>query len=203
MRSAHESRSSYAQRKDALRLAARSERRTRPADARTSCGRAVTEVLLATLPADRFRTVAAYVSTGDEPPTGPLLAALRARRTRVLLPVVVDDGLDWADYGGPDELAPARWELAEPTGPRLGTAALAAADAVVVPALRVDRAGRRLGRGGGYYDRALVHARPGVPVIAVVYDGEVVDEVPAEDHDVAVTAAATPSGLLPLGDALR
>ena len=199
MNSAHESGSSYAQRKDALRHAARSARRTRPAEARTSCGRALAEVLLAALPSDRFGTVSAYVATADEPPTGPLLDALRGRGTRVLLPVVGDDGLDWAEYEGEEHLAPARWGLAEPTGRRLGAAALADADAVLVPAMLVDRAGRRLGRGGGYYDRALVRARPGVPRIALVFDEEVVDEVPAEDHDQPVTAAATPSGLVRLG----
>ena len=62
------------------------------------------------------------------------------------------------------------------------------------PALAVDRFGIRLGRGGGYYDRALVHARPDAVLVTVVFDGERVDELPREDHDRSVAAVVTPSG---------
>jgi 5-formyltetrahydrofolate cyclo-ligase len=62
---------------------------------------------------------------------------------------------------------------------------------VLVPALLVDRRGNRLGRGGGSYDRALVRAT-GLTV-ALLHDGELVEELPAEAHDVPVRAAATPS----------
>ena len=62
-----------------------------------------------------------------------------------------------------------------------------------MPALAVDGEGNRLGRGGGSYDRALRRAT-GL-TIAVLYDGERVDTVPAEPHDVRVHAVVTPSGL--------
>ncbi|MBD0672606.1 5-formyltetrahydrofolate cyclo-ligase, partial [Streptomyces sp. CBMA156] len=53
-------------------------------------------------------TVAAYVSVGSEPGTRPLLDALRERGVRVLLPVLLpDNDLDWAEYAGPEALAPA------------------------------------------------------------------------------------------------
>jgi 5-formyltetrahydrofolate cyclo-ligase len=91
-------------------------------------------------------------------------------------------------------LAPGRFGLLEPLGPRLGPTALGTADVVVVPALAVSRDGARLGRGGGYYDRALQHARPGAVLVALLFDDELLDEVPAEDHDHRVTAVVTPSG---------
>ena len=72
--------------------------------------------------------------------------------------------------------------------------AIAAADAVVVPALAVDRFGIRLGRGGGYYDRALVHARADAVLVTVVFDDERVPELPREIHDRPVRAVVTPSG---------
>ena len=56
---------------------------------------------------------------------------------------------------------------------------------VLVPALAVDRAGNRLGRGGGSYDRALARVGPLIPVIALLYDDELLDQVPAEQHDIA------------------
>jgi 5-formyltetrahydrofolate cyclo-ligase len=89
---------------------------------------------------------------------------------------------------------PGRFGILEPVGPKLGPTAIGTAEVVVVPALAVDRGGTRLGRGGGWYDRALRHARPGAVVVAVVFDGEVVDRLPALDHDRPVTAVVTPSG---------
>ena len=133
------------------------------------------------------------MGTGGEVPTLPLLDALVADGRRVLLPITLDDmTLDWADYTGADDLAPARLGLLEPTGPRLGPAAIADAEAILVPALAVDPEGRRLGQGGGCYDRALPHATG--RVIAVVADDEVLERVPTEPHDLPVEALLTPSG---------
>jgi 5-formyltetrahydrofolate cyclo-ligase len=70
---------------------------------------------------------------------------------------------------------------------------LAQAAIVVVPALSVDRRGNRLGRGRGYYDRALSDLAGSV--VAVVYDDELIDEVPAEPHDRRVDAVLQPRGL--------
>ncbi|HUR14661.1 MAG TPA: 5-formyltetrahydrofolate cyclo-ligase [Mycobacteriales bacterium] len=132
--------------------------------------------------------VASYVGVGAEPYVPP--------RPGWLLPVLrEDDDLDWARYDG--ELAPGRLGLLEPTGPRLGPAAVAECAVVLVPALRVDRAGNRLGKGGGSYDRALRRAT-GLTV-ALLHDDELVDAVPHEAHDVRVRAVASPgNGLVVL-----
>ncbi|MFK7960738.1 MAG: 5-formyltetrahydrofolate cyclo-ligase [Phycisphaerales bacterium] len=66
-----------------------------------------------------------------------------------------------------------------------------AIDLIVVPALAYDVAGHRLGRGGGYYDRFMERLRPGVPRVGIVFDRQIVDEVPAEDHDIAVHTVVT------------
>ncbi|MEU9077106.1 5-formyltetrahydrofolate cyclo-ligase [Kitasatospora sp. NPDC048538] len=148
-------------------------------------------------------TVAAYVSVGSEPGTGPLLDALRERGVRVLLPVLLpDNDLDWAEYGGPRELAPAGRGLLEPVGPRLGPEAVTAASVVLLPGLAVDRRGLRLGRGGGSYDRVLARLeRAGArPVLAVLlYEDELLARVPAEPHDRSVDLAVVPSGPQRLG----
>jgi len=144
-------------------------------------------------------TVAAYVPVGREPGSVELLDLLSDASMEVLLPVVVEDGLDWAAYSGRDGLRRGTLGTREPTGPRLGKAAPSRVDAALVPALAVDLAGVRLGRGGGYYDRVLPLVRPGVPVVALLHDGELVPRLPADPWDQRVDAAITPrSGWTPL-----
>jgi 5-formyltetrahydrofolate cyclo-ligase len=147
---------------------------------------------------------AGFLSVGSEPPTGPLLAALADLGARLIVPVLRTGGeLDWATYRPGDQARPGPRGTLHPDGPRLGLDAVCATDLVLVPALAVDRRGQRLGRGGGSYDRTLARlraARPGeaarsVLVCAVVYDDEVLDEVPTDDHDQPVDAVLTPTRL--------
>ncbi|WP_075734608.1 5-formyltetrahydrofolate cyclo-ligase [Streptomyces acidiscabies] len=149
------------------------------------------------------RAVAAYVSVGSEPGTLALLDALRARGVRVLLPALLpDNDLDWGLYDGEGSLASVRhggrMALLEPVGERLGPDAVTGADVVLLPGLAVDARGMRLGRGGGSYDRVLARlerAGSGAALVVLLYDGEVVERVPAEEHDRPVHAVVTPSGV--------
>jgi 5-formyltetrahydrofolate cyclo-ligase len=180
--------------KTALRDQLLTTRRRKPLlEVRTDAD-AIAQHLLAAGPVRRAATVAAYVSIGAEPGTGALLEALLTAGRRVILPVLLpDNDLDWAPHTG--ELRRAGRGLLEPPGPRLGPDAVATADVVLVPGLAVDRAGLRLGRGGGSYDRALGRVPVGTFTCVLLYDGEVLDSVPAEPHDRGVVAAATPSGV--------
>ncbi|MEU2669689.1 5-formyltetrahydrofolate cyclo-ligase [Streptomyces sp. NPDC007164] len=143
------------------------------------------------------RTVAAYVSVGTEPGTRALLDALRARGVRVLLPVLLaDNDLDWAPYEGAGHLVRAGRGLLEPDAEPLGREAVLEADAVLLPGLAVDARGMRLGRGGGSYDRVLARlaaagAHPAL--IVLLYDDEVVAQVPEEPHDHPVDVVVTPA----------
>ena len=141
-------------------------------------------------------TVAAYAAVGSEPPTRPLLDLLGDAAVTVLLPVVIGRGLGWSKYDGWTALVD-RQGLLEPAGD-VSRDALHDVDLVFVPALAVDHSGNRLGRGGGYYDRALVEV-PRQRVVAVVFGDEVLDVVPTQSHDVRVGAALTPDGVLQLG----
>ena len=159
--------------------------------------RYVAQHLLASPEVRRAATVAAYVSVGREPGTGPLLAGLEAAGKRVILPLLQpDNDLDWAVYRGPDSLVPARRGLLEPVGTPLGPDAIATADCVIVPGLAVDRTGLRLGRGGGSYDRALGRVPVGTFTCVVLHASEVRDEVPADPHDRQVTAVVTEDGVV-------
>lgn len=120
---------------------------------------------------------------------------------RALLPVLLDEA--GAPLGAP------RWGLweagqalvtlgrppAQPVGEARGAESLKEADLIVIPALAASVDGTRLGQGGGWYDRALVHRRPGTPVVAVIFDDEVVEAglIPAEPHDVPADAIVTPT----------
>lgn len=179
-----------------LRTRVSAVRRAMTPQARAAAAAATTRTVLSLVDTLSAATVAAYLSIGTEPATPDLLETLRAAGVRVLLPVLRDDlDLDWAGYDGPANLAEGSRRLLSPTGDRLGTAAVAGADLVVVPALAVDQRGMRLGRGGGSYDRALARVPAGRLVVALLYDGEVLTAVPADPHDRAVTGAVTPSGL--------
>ena len=161
---------------------------------------AIAEHLLATPEVRRAATVAAYVSVGTEPGTGPLLERLLVMGRRVIVPVLLPDyDLDWAVYDGPASVVRARAGLLEPIGPRLGVEAVATADVVLTPGLAVDRTGLRMGRGGGCYDRALGRVPVGTFTCTLLYAGELLDEVPAAPHDRRVTAVVTPDGVTRLG----
>ena len=120
---------------------------------------------------------------------------------RALLPVLLDEA------GAP--LGEPRWGLweagqalvtlgrppAQPDGKARGAESLKEADLIVIPALAASADGTRLGQGGGWYDRALMHRSPGVPVVAAIFDDEVLEAgvIPAEPHDVPVDAIVTPT----------
>jgi 5-formyltetrahydrofolate cyclo-ligase len=161
------------------------------AEAHAQCGHLATNV-------GAGETVCAYVPDGSEPGTVELIDSLLRRDVRVLLPVAHHDAaglpvpLLWGEYR-PGGLVAARFGLQEPAEPWLPADAIAAASVVLVPALAVDQAGVRLGRGAGFYDRSLLLAAPASRLVAVVRDEELVDRLPAEPHDVRMTHALTPN----------
>ncbi|HEX6969791.1 MAG TPA: 5-formyltetrahydrofolate cyclo-ligase [Micromonosporaceae bacterium] len=182
--------------KQELRLALLSRRRALSAGRRATADTRVESHVHELVRRRRPRRVTAYVPVGSEP-GGALPRVIEAALGgggELLLPVLLPDlDLDWAVYRGPESLVAAGRGLREPTGPRLGPAAVGAADLVVVPALAVDRRGVRLGRGGGSYDRALARVDPAALVVALLHDGELIDRVPAQPHDRTVTAVITPT----------
>jgi 5-formyltetrahydrofolate cyclo-ligase len=193
---------SLAERKHALRrqvLAARLDTQ------RLMAGSAGVAAQLAAAAATHFTrrgwpsSVAVYLSIGSEPGTRPLIEALAERGARVIVPVLRPDAdLDWARYTPGAEVTPGSRGTVQPTGPALGVDAVCAVDIMFVPALAVDHDGRRLGRGGGSFDRAIARLRAAgstALVLAVVHDDEVVDEVPADALDQPVDGVLTPAGL--------
>ncbi|MFN3006673.1 5-formyltetrahydrofolate cyclo-ligase [Mycolicibacterium wolinskyi] len=145
------------------------------------------------------QTVCAYVPVGSEPGSPAMLDTLLNLGVRVLLPIARNDSdgepmpMQWGTYR-PGGLLDAEFGLREPPPPWLPAEAAGEADVILVPALAVDRSGSRLGRGAGFYDRTLGCVAPDARLVAVVRDEELLDELPAEPHDVRMTHALTPDG---------
>ena len=145
-------------------------------------------------------TIALYCSVAHEPDTWPLIDTLHARACTVLLPVLgrrpdgsVRTEVDWAVYGGLDGLRVGYAGILEPTSAALGADGIRAASLVWCAALAATPSGDRLGTGGGWYDRALVHAAPDALVGVLLRDREVLDTIPVEPFDRPVDLVVTES----------
>lgn len=137
--------------------------------------------------------VTCFVSMATEPPTAQLRAKLHELEKDVVLPIMKPgNSLLWG-FDGVD-LVKNSFGIFEPLPAEID---LSSASAILIPALRVGKDGTRLGRGAGYYDRALakvpLHAAGGPVRICLVFDDEVDDSVPSEAHDELVDVIVTPS----------
>ena len=181
--------------KRALRAELRERRRARTSTQREHDATAITAHLEERASRLGARTLSAYLSLPDEPPTREFVRWAHARGIRVLLPVSREDGLlDWAPYDGEDEEEDVVG-MPTPSTELLGPIAINDADLIIVPAASVDRAGMRMGWGLGYFDKTLGSMEGCPPVYAVVFDDELVDSVPQDRHDMPVDGVVTPSGI--------
>ena len=135
-------------------------------------------------------TIASYISYEFEPSTVEINEAFLRDGKVLVLPRINGDQLEWVRWNGDPAQLVAKKKILEPAGDPLTE--LSQIQAIVVPALKIDQSGFRLGQGGGYYDRALRNLNAWK--IGLVYAGELSSEVlPHESHDVPLDAAATPS----------
>jgi 5-formyltetrahydrofolate cyclo-ligase len=189
--------------KSILRKAIMFRRDTRPVSQRLAHDAARQIVIEDALSSRLPDTVAAYLSTGSEPGTLQLIAWLAAHRIRVLLPVLssLPDGSRrtspaWAPYEGPDALRIGPYSILEPTSEPVPSEQLPEAEVIICPGLAANREGDRLGRGGGWYDRALRHASSSAPVWVLLNADEVLETIPTHPWDRRVDAIVTPAGMI-------
>ena len=149
---------------------------------------------LATLPEiSEATTIASYVSYGDEPDTTELNAHLISMGKSLLLPRITGQELEWVIWNGSQETLQAKKKIHEPLGQAVTN--FSQIEVIIVPALRIDRRGYRLGQGGGYYDRALKELS--VWSIGLIHPDEISSaDLPTEDWDIPLKAAATTDLLL-------
>lgn len=187
-----------------LRKAVQRRRAVRPDDEREALDRARFEQLTGFLSGSAISTAAAYVSQPPEPGTLQVISWLASQQVRTLLPVITEPEQpdrpfgqpDWALYAGPDQLRTGRLSMIEPTTDPTGAAGLSAADLIIVPGLAADDHGLRLGRGGGWYDRALGDAEPSAVVVLLLNDDEVLEVIPADSWDRRVDVVITPTRVI-------
>jgi len=139
------------------------------------------------------KIIASYMSYGDEPDTRQLNLELIKVGKTLLLPRINGDNLEWVQWSGEESELQQKKKIREPHGPEFTN--LAGIEIIIVPALRIDRSGYRLGQGGGYYDRALPHLAAWS--IGLIHPDEISGEdLPREPWDIPLHAAATPDLVL-------
>jgi len=158
------------ERKAALRAGAKGARGRE----RGAAARAALEQLTSLQELGAARVVSFYQAIGDEVPVEVAAETCRARGARVVYPVVAGAELELA----PDPARPERARAEE-------------VDVFVVPGLLFDRTGRRLGRGGGHYDRLLARRRAGAMLVGIAYADRVIDVLPEDPWDVRMHAVVS------------
>ncbi len=141
----------------------------------------------------RLQTIAAFAALPDEPDLLPLLATLPGCRwvlPRVAGPAEIELHL----VTGPGDLASGAFGIPEPdtAAPKVLPGEI---DVFLCPGLAFDSAGRRLGRGRGYYDRLLAAARPDAELVGIAPSGRIVAAVPALPHDIRMGWLASENGV--------
>ncbi len=140
-------------------------------------------------------SVSAYCAIGSEMDPVHLIERLVRQGIGICLPALTPLGqpLQFRSWLPGNELVERKWGLREPAP----SAALVEPDVLLVPLLAFDNGCRRLGYGGGYYDRTIARLRALKPVVAVglAYDEQEVPAVPCEAHDAPLDWVLTASGL--------
>jgi len=190
--------------KRALRAELRERRQLLSQAARDAAAEGVHVQLDALAASLGARSISCFLSTPTEPGTRAFVEGAVRRGIRVLLPITRADGLlDWSVATPDGDIAEGLFGLPEPVGEVLGPIAVNDVDLLVIPAAAVDRTGMRLGWGRGYFDKTIGSMERCPPVYAVVFDSEVIDEVPSDLHDQRVTGVVTPTQTLTLAPARR
>ncbi|MFP4003495.1 MAG: 5-formyltetrahydrofolate cyclo-ligase [Alphaproteobacteria bacterium] len=147
--------------------------------------------------------VAGYWPIGSEIDCRPLLRRLREAAAAIVLPAVegIDAPLVFRLWTGEAPAARDRMNMAAP-GPEAETAV---PGLLLVPLLLVDRAGHRLGYGGGYYDRTLSALRKTgrVTALGLAFDAQLTEKLPAGVDDMTLDGLVTEKGWMRFPDTSR
>ena len=183
------------ERKAELRKAIRVARRELSSDEREAAARAVAERLMRIDGLLSAEYVLCYMPMRYELDILPAVEMLKERGVKAVFPLCIDNGgLRLFVPAEENGFKPGAYGILEPdpeTAEEIGPEKLGA---IILPAIGFDRGGRRLGQGGGYYDRLL--SRTDCLKIAVGFDCQLVDSVPVEETDRKVDIVVVPGETL-------
>ena len=141
--------------------------------------------------------VAGYIPIGSEIDPRPLMEKLAQAGAKLALPRLDEDGtMSFRLWSPGDPLEDKPFGLSEPSGDAIAVKP----GLILVPLLGFDSQGNRIGYGKGHYDRALAELRADGAVFAcgVAFHAQMVDDLPAEDHDQPLDWAVTERGSVPI-----
>lgn len=131
--------------------------------------------------------IAAYMALPDEISCEKICEIWWQAGRPVWLPRVREASLTWHPITHRDQLIPGFRDILEPDETACPAMPLPPRCQVLVPGRAFTADGQRLGRGGGYYDRALSAVRAqAATCIGVAYRCQLVESLPVEAHDVAM-----------------
>jgi len=141
----------------------------------------------------KAKTVLIYASFRSEVETLSMIKDSLMTGKRVVLPKVDREKhmLKLYEIKDMGELKSGYMGIPEPSLPDERLVNLNEIDIVIIPGAAFDYSGNRLGYGAGYYDILLSGRKRRMPVIALAYEEQIVDSIPAEDHDVKVDMIVT------------
>jgi len=143
---------------------------------------------------DAYQSFLIFMDFRNEVETSPIIRYLLAENKQVVLPRVQkeDHQLSLHTISDLDDLVLSSYGILEPHEDR--QVDLSSVDYIFVPGVAFSTQGRRLGYGGGFYDRLLSTKGKTTPTVGLVFDFQILDHVPYEDHDVCVEALLSESG---------
>ncbi|MFH0954009.1 MAG: 5-formyltetrahydrofolate cyclo-ligase [Verrucomicrobiota bacterium] len=182
--------------KAVLRARVRAARRALSPAAVDAASRKIAELVISLPEFSRARAVGCYLALPHEVQTADLIARCRRAGKKTCVPAfdAAARGYVWAWLDEEEPVVKGPSGIPQPETVR--KALPADLDLMMVPAVAFDRTGRRLGHGGGHYDRLLARC-PGFKV-GVAFEVQVVEEVPSRPHDVAVDVVVTERCVYPL-----
>jgi 5-formyltetrahydrofolate cyclo-ligase len=175
--------------KEALRERMRGIRASIPAQERVRRAQGVHSRLFSLPEMARARSVLLFYSFGSEVATAGMAARVTAEGRRLLLPFLEEGAMEAAEVLPGERLEPSGYGPREPA--RRVAVDPNSVDLVVSPGLAFDRSGRRLGYGGGHYDRYLARVGHHAARVGVCFAAQLVDEVPEEPGDQRVELIIT------------
>lgn len=174
--------------KEEIRSRMLSIRKGIPDEEKHEMSRSVMERLFDLEEFHNAKTVAFYLSKRDEVDTWAMVEE-EAHAKEVLLPIVKEKNLRFVYYEKNGKMVRGPYGIMEPVGAEFGGAGM---DLMVMPLAAADRKGNRIGMGKGYYDRYLNGEGPKPKVlVGLCFDFQVVEDVPAEAHDVPLDIIIT------------